>query len=63
MRMQLVTQHAFSIVLGLSTGVAAGPQVQRPAITGFSHITFYTTAADPAKHFYGDLLVLCPLSN
>ncbi len=58
MRMQVASRHAFSIALFLTTGVAAGQQVQRPAITGVSHVTFYTTTPDAASHFYGDLLGL-----
>ncbi|HKR31068.1 MAG TPA: VOC family protein [Terriglobales bacterium] len=58
MRMQVASRHAFSIALFLTTWVAAGQEVQRPAITGVSHVTFYTTAPDAAKHFYGDLLGL-----
>lgn len=58
MRIQVASRHALSIAVFLTTCVAAGQEVQRPAITGFSHVTFYTTAADAARHFYGDLLGL-----
>ena len=60
MRMQVASRQAFSIALFLTTCVAAGQQVQRPVITGFSHVTFYTTAPDAARHFYGFLLGLAP---
>ena len=54
--MQSLSRTAVAIVLLFSTYVAAGQQ--RPAITGFSHVTFYTTVPDAAKHFYGDFLGL-----
>lgn len=56
MTIQFATRHGIAIVLFLSACVGAGQE--RPAITGFSHVTFYTTAPDAAKHFYGDLLGL-----
>src|SRR5581483_4703869 len=42
---------------------AAGQEIQRPPITGFSHVTFYTTLPDAAKHFYADLLGLAPTDH
>jgi len=35
---------------------SASQQIQRPAITGFSQVAFYTSTPEAAKHFYVDLL-------
>jgi catechol 2,3-dioxygenase-like lactoylglutathione lyase family enzyme len=47
-------------VLILAVPIVSAQQVRRPAITGFSHVTFYTTSPDGAKRFYVDLLGMAP---
>ncbi|HEU5232066.1 MAG TPA: VOC family protein [Terriglobales bacterium] len=39
---------------------ASGQEIARPPISGFSHVSFYTTQADAAKNFYVNLLGMSP---
>jgi catechol 2,3-dioxygenase-like lactoylglutathione lyase family enzyme len=57
------TQFELTLILALITAAtppACAQQTQRPPITGFSHVAFYTTSPDAARHFYLDLLGLEP---
>lgn len=49
----------FALLLAI-TSIGAAQEVRRPQITGFSHVAFYTTAPDAARHLYVDLLGLEP---
>ena len=56
---RLKTQFRFTLVLALlaaGTCFAYAQESQRPPITGFSHVAFYTTSPDAARRFYLDLL-------
>jgi catechol 2,3-dioxygenase-like lactoylglutathione lyase family enzyme len=51
------THRLFALTLLVATFVYA-QEPRRPPITGFSHVAFYTTSPDAARHFYLDLLGL-----
>jgi catechol 2,3-dioxygenase-like lactoylglutathione lyase family enzyme len=48
------------VALCALTVLGASQEAQRPPITGFSHVAFYSTAPADAKKFYTDLLGLEP---
>src|SRR4051794_8946403 len=51
--MKLISYLALLVTLVLAVPAQDTP---RPRITGLSHVAFYTTNPDGAKHFYTDLL-------
>jgi len=48
------------VLVSAATPPTDAQQIQRPAITGFSHVAFYTASPEAARHFYLDLLGLEP---
>ena len=53
-----MSSHGILILTLLLTTIAQDQGPRRPPITGFSHVTFYTTSPDEARHFYLELLGL-----
>src|SRR5690348_17573358 len=56
----ILFRHFGWFTLLLLVGTACAQEIPRPAITGFSHVSFYTTQAEAAKNFYVNLLGMAP---
>jgi catechol 2,3-dioxygenase-like lactoylglutathione lyase family enzyme len=63
--MEWVSMKTFSALMisVVLAAAAAAQQPRRPPITGFSHVSFYTTTPDKAREFYTGLLGLAPGSR
>ena len=51
---------ALLVLVATCSAQSNGATVQRPKITGISHVSFFTSDTAAAKRFYGDLLGLPP---